>query len=135
LTINKPDEFNGYPELKRKLYSALSESDEGELSIAIPSQVSIAAPTPPPNPSGMATPAAANPQTAPEYLPLIVRIEYSLKNPVDGIQFVLPSDAYPFVSLLLITMLLSLTPLPACPSHVHVADFTGRCTMLGPVHR
>ena len=44
LTINKPDEFNGYPELMRKLCSDLFESDEGGPSISIPSQVSIAAP-------------------------------------------------------------------------------------------
>jgi transcription initiation factor TFIID subunit 2 len=126
LTINKPDEFNGYPELKRRLYSALSESDEGELSIAMPWQLSIAAPTPPPNPSGMAMPAAENPQTAPEYLPLLVRIEYLLKIPVDEIQSVSTSDAYPFVSVLLID-----TSQPnassSVSSHIHIADFTGRC--------
>jgi len=31
-------------------------------------------------------------------MPIVVHIEYSLRNPVDGIQFVLPTDAYPFVS-------------------------------------
>lgn len=92
VTINKPDEFNSYPELKRKIYSALSESDEGELSIAIPSQVSVIAPAPTQNGPSTST----NASNAPEYLPLVVRIEYSLKNPVDGLQFVLPSDAYPF---------------------------------------
>lgn len=30
-----------HPELKRKIYSALQESDEGELSIAIPPEVSL----------------------------------------------------------------------------------------------
>jgi len=30
-----------HPELKRKIYSALQESDEGELSIAIPGEVSL----------------------------------------------------------------------------------------------
>lgn len=32
-------------------------------------------------------------------MPIVVRIEYSLRNPVDGIQFVLPTDAYPYVSI------------------------------------
>lgn len=30
-----------HPELKRKLYSAYSEADEGELAIPIPRQVSV----------------------------------------------------------------------------------------------
>ena len=30
-----------HPELKRKIYSALQESDEGELSIAIPTEVPL----------------------------------------------------------------------------------------------
>jgi transcription initiation factor TFIID subunit 2 len=30
-----------HPELKRKIYSAMQESDEGELSIAIPTEVSL----------------------------------------------------------------------------------------------
>lgn len=34
----------------------------------------------------------------PEYLPITVTITYSLRNPVDGFQFVLPTDAYPYVS-------------------------------------
>lgn len=32
-------------------------------------------------------------------MPIVVRIEYSLRNPVDGIQFVLPADTYPYVSV------------------------------------
>ena len=66
---------------------------------------------------------------------MVMLIDYSLKNPVDGIQFVLPSDAYSFVSISLIAVFFSLTPLSVCSSHVRVADFTGRCMMLGPVHR
>lgn len=34
-----------------------------------------------------------------EFAPIIVKITYSLRNPADGIQFVLPSDAYPYVRL------------------------------------
>lgn len=32
-------------------------------------------------------------------MPIVVRIGYSLRNPVDGIQFVLPTDTYPYVSV------------------------------------
>jgi transcription initiation factor TFIID subunit 2 len=99
LTISKPDDFRGYPELKRKLYSALSESDEGELSIAIPSQVSITTAGPTDNQTGASTSANTSSQASREYLPITVRIEYALRDPVDGLQFVLPSDAYPFVRM------------------------------------
>ena len=33
-----------------------------------------------------------------EFQPVVVHIQYSLKNPVDGFEFVLPTDAHPYVS-------------------------------------
>jgi len=39
------------------------------------------------------------PVPGPEFMPIVVRIEYSLRNPVDGMQFVLPTDTYPYVSV------------------------------------
>jgi len=39
ITLSKADDVHLYPELKRKLYSALAECDEGELSIQLPPQV------------------------------------------------------------------------------------------------
>lgn len=33
----------------------------------------------------------------PEYMPITINITYSLRNPVDGFQFVLPTDSYPYV--------------------------------------
>ena len=41
VNISTPQDCHTYPELKRKLYSALTEGDEGELSIAIPKEVSL----------------------------------------------------------------------------------------------
>jgi transcription initiation factor TFIID subunit 2 len=41
LAISNPQDVHTHPELKRKLYSALAESDEGELSIAIPKEVPL----------------------------------------------------------------------------------------------
>lgn len=35
----------------------------------------------------------------PEFSPLVVNIVYSLRNPVDGFEFVLPTESYPYVSL------------------------------------
>ena len=34
------------------------------------------------------------------FAPITINIEYSLRNPADGLNFVLPSDAYPHVSIL-----------------------------------
>lgn len=41
INISTPQDCHTYPELKRKLYSALTEGDQGELSIAIPKEVSL----------------------------------------------------------------------------------------------
>ncbi|KAF9486524.1 TATA-binding protein associated factor Taf2 [Pholiota conissans] len=95
-----------HPELKRKIYSAMQESDEGELSIAIPAEVPLKqsshsssglsfaneVATPEPQTPGY----GQNQPTVPEFSPIIVNISYSLRNPVDGFEFVLPTDAYPF---------------------------------------
>jgi transcription initiation factor TFIID subunit 2 len=31
-------------------------------------------------------------------MPVVVHIDFSLRSPVDSIQFVLPTDSYPYVS-------------------------------------
>lgn len=41
LHISKPQDCHTHPELKRQVYSALAEGDEGELSIGIPKDVII----------------------------------------------------------------------------------------------
>ena len=41
INIPNPQDCHNHPELKRKVYSALAEADEGELSIAIPREVSL----------------------------------------------------------------------------------------------
>ena len=41
LTVSTPQDVHTHPELKRKIYSALAEGDEGELSIAIPKDVPL----------------------------------------------------------------------------------------------
>ncbi|KAJ3487118.1 hypothetical protein NLI96_g3752 [Meripilus lineatus] len=99
-----PDCHN-HSELKRKIYSALAESDEGELSIAIPKEVSVRqsghatvgiaseAATPEPQTPGFPHQSSAS---VPEFAPIVVHIAYSLRNPNDGIQFVLPTDSYPY---------------------------------------
>lgn len=41
LNISNAQDVHLHPELKRRVYSALAEGDEGELSIAIPKEVSV----------------------------------------------------------------------------------------------
>ncbi|KAI0308085.1 hypothetical protein B0F90DRAFT_1680044 [Multifurca ochricompacta] len=102
LTISNPQDVHTHPELKRKLYSALAEGDEGELSIAIPREVPLKVSGS--FHAGMATSEAATPEpqtpgasTLPtiEFAPITVHIEYSVRNPSDGLTFVRPSDTYP----------------------------------------
>ncbi|KAK0505753.1 TATA-binding protein associated factor Taf2 [Armillaria luteobubalina] len=83
-------------ELKRKLYSALQEGDDGELAIGIPRDVSLkysGTATPEPQTPGVSQ--AQNGHTAPEFSSIVVKISYSLRNPVDGFEFVLPDDSHP----------------------------------------
>lgn len=142
LNVSDPTNFHIYPEVKRKLYSALAEGDEGELAIAIPPHVSvkqvcsvhfpgtvfidilhtnsqvmrplvlsqvkvrdscITSPLLYPERRPAATPEPATPgprlstPMLPEFSPITVTIEYTLRQPTDGIQFVLPTEAYPHV--------------------------------------
>jgi hypothetical protein len=39
ISLSKADDVHLFPEFKRKLYSALSDGDEGELSIVLPNEV------------------------------------------------------------------------------------------------
>ena len=132
LSVSDPKDLHTHPELRRKVYSALADGDEGELSIAIPKEVSLKqsgsttgvvvsegvsifgsefsslglilhsctvyqAATPEPQTPGFAV--AHTPVAIPEFSPITVNIEYSLRHPVDGLQFIVPSDAYPYVSV------------------------------------
>ncbi|KAF9245714.1 hypothetical protein BU15DRAFT_85416 [Melanogaster broomeanus] len=108
INISTPQDCHTYPELKRKIYSALAEGAEGELSISIPKEVALRqsghvghsmasglaseVATPEPETPGP----SQTPVPGPEFMPIVVHIEYSLRNPVDGVQFVLPTDAHPY---------------------------------------
>lgn len=68
----------------------------------------------------------------PEFSPIIVHIAYSLRNPVDGFEFVVPSDAYPFVSRLLRIIHLFLDSVSkACTSCIYLSHLPGLREMLG----
>ena len=159
LNVSNVDIHN-HPELRRKIYSSLQEGDEGELSIAIPKEVSL-------RQSGQRTvtgiisegawlsslrssrpdrssrvAATPEPQTpgqqghhalpVPEFTPIQVKIFYSLKNPADGIQFVQPSESYQTVSVPYIVWKL-VTPdvSVASASRLHHPLLSGCRAMLG----
>lgn len=48
------------------------------------------------------TPGYSQTQTSiPEFSPITINVTYNLRNPVDGFEFVLPTDLYPFVSVII----------------------------------
>ncbi|GAK64470.1 TATA-binding protein associated factor taf2 [Moesziomyces antarcticus] len=88
-----------YPELKRRIYAAASDGAHGELSILIPPDVHIQSqragsraqsitPDDAPTPGGSS---ASN-----ELAPITVRVDYYLKDPTDGIQFMRPTADSPY---------------------------------------
>lgn len=76
------------------------------------------------------------PAPGPEFMPIVVRIEYSLRNPVDGIQFVLPTDTYPYVSVSNTSVYFVRTSsIVARSSCIHYPFLSRCCEMLGPLRR
>ncbi|KAG9075265.1 hypothetical protein FS749_013086, partial [Ceratobasidium sp. UAMH 11750] len=75
-----------YPELKRRLFGAAAEADEGELSIAIPTGFAL-------HPSN--APVDVQGAERPDLPPFVVMIEYSVHNPAQGLEFVLPTESHP----------------------------------------
>ncbi|KZT72927.1 hypothetical protein DAEQUDRAFT_685309 [Daedalea quercina L-15889] len=107
LNISNAQDVHLHPELKRKVYSAIAEGDEGELSIAIPKEVSLRqsghghaaagimseAATPEPQTPG---PLSQPTLPVPEFSPITVNIAYSVRSPSDGLEFVFPTDTHPY---------------------------------------
>ncbi|EPQ30343.1 uncharacterized protein PFL1_01869 [Pseudozyma flocculosa PF-1] len=92
-----------YPELKRKIFAAASDGVTGELSVLLPPEIHIQ----PQSIGGGPRAGSAVPEDAPtpggsgsggglEYTPITVRIEYYLKDPADGVQFVRPTADSPY---------------------------------------
>ncbi|KAF8323748.1 hypothetical protein DL93DRAFT_8248 [Clavulina sp. PMI_390] len=98
---SKPDDVHGFAEMKRKMFTAFSEADEGELSIALPPSL-LPVPRSVPSEPKEGTPSTSNPSrqsnSTSEFAPISVLIHYSMRSPSNGLEFVLPTDAYPYVS-------------------------------------
>lgn len=98
-TVSDTRDVHRYPELKRRIYAAASDGVHGELSILIPPDVHVqsqragsratsVAPDDAPTPGGSSS--------ANELAPITVRVDYYLKDPTDGIQFMRPTADAPY---------------------------------------
>lgn len=83
-----------FPELKRKLYAASSDGAGGEVGIVLPPQVQIES-----SRSADSTSAAAgevSTSSQQELAPIVIRIDYTLQDPVDGIHCIRPNPSAPW---------------------------------------
>lgn len=96
--LTQPENIHTYPEMKRQIWRADHEGDEGELGIAIPQGCIVRANT-------GRTPATATAATdqgpkLDEFEPFTIAVEYEVTKPGLGIVVVGPDDANPSVSFL-----------------------------------
>ncbi|KAG8714750.1 hypothetical protein FRC11_007261 [Ceratobasidium sp. 423] len=87
VTVSDPTDVHLHPELKRKLFAAGAEADEGELSIAIPPSFSL-------HPSNAPVDVQVS-SDRPDIPPFVLVIEYSIHDPAHGLEFVLPTESHP----------------------------------------
>ncbi|KAG9119594.1 hypothetical protein FRC07_005323, partial [Ceratobasidium sp. 392] len=76
VAVSDATDVHLYPELKRRLFGAAAEADEGELSIAIPTGFAL-------HPSN--APVDVQGAERPDLPPFVVMIEYSVHNPTQGL--------------------------------------------------
>ncbi|GAA6000165.1 transcription initiation factor TFIID subunit TAF2 [Rhodotorula paludigena] len=95
--LTQPDNIHTYPEMKRQIWRADNEGEEGELGIAIPSGCivrtaasSARTPSLAPTPGG----AGALPTTD-EFEPFTIAVEYEVTKPGLGLVVVAPDEANP----------------------------------------
>ncbi|KAG9096358.1 hypothetical protein FRC06_008750 [Ceratobasidium sp. 370] len=86
VTVSDATDVHLYPELKRRLFAAAAEADEGELSIAIPTGFAL-------HPSN--APVDVQGAERPDLPPFVLMIEYSVHDPAQGLEFVLPTESHP----------------------------------------
>lgn len=79
----------------RSLFDLL---DDTHVDITIPTAAT-------PEPQTPGTLFQPPPAVVPEFAPMIVKITYSLRNPVDGFQFIVPTDSFPYVRIIYLLVL------------------------------
>ncbi|GAA5898524.1 transcription initiation factor TFIID subunit TAF2 [Sporobolomyces salmoneus] len=97
-TLTEPSNIHTYPELKRAVWRADNEGEEGELGIAIPQGCVVRVPRPVGETPAANTPAASKNAEAPkpdEYESFVIAIEYEVVKPGIGLVVVGPDDANP----------------------------------------
>ncbi|GAA5878689.1 hypothetical protein JCM8547_002132 [Rhodosporidiobolus lusitaniae] len=95
--LTQPENIHTYPEMKRQIWRADNEAEEGELGIAIPHGTVVrvggggaGGRTPAP-----ATPAAGKESPREEYEPFTIAVEYEVTKPGMGVVVVGPDEANP----------------------------------------
>ena len=71
--------------------------------------------------------------SGPEYEEILIKVVYSLRNPVDGVQFMVPTDSYPYVRSSTYLKVFASRPnvlITANSARIYHSFFTGRCAML-----
>ncbi|GAA5961060.1 hypothetical protein JCM3765_006519 [Sporobolomyces pararoseus] len=98
-TLTEPTNIHTYPELKRSVWRADNEGEEGELGIAIPQGCVVKVPKPVGETPSANTPAPSKKDAeAPkpdEYESIVIAVEYEVVKPGIGITVVGPDDANP----------------------------------------
>lgn len=79
-TLSNPNDVHLYPELKRKLYAGSSDGIGGEITFSVPAD---------------AVQESQSDEAATDFVPLVVRIYYSIVDPTEGLQVVLPTEEAP----------------------------------------
>lgn len=91
-TLTEPSNIHTYPELKRSIWRATNEGEEGELGIALPQGCIIK----------VAPPEGATPREEAkkedEWEQIVISVEYEVTKPGAGIVVVGPDEANPSVS-------------------------------------
>ncbi|GAA5910197.1 hypothetical protein JCM8208_006756 [Rhodotorula glutinis] len=88
-SLTQPDNIHTYPEMKRHIWRADNEGEEGELGIAIPSGCIV------PTANASAAPTPGQPAGLDEYEPFTIAIEYEVLKPGLGVVVVGPDEANP----------------------------------------
>lgn len=92
-TLTEPGNIHTYPELKRAIWRATNEGEEGELGIGLPGGclVKVA--------SADGGNAKEDAKKEDEWEPIVLAIQYEVIKPGEGIVVVGPDEANPSVSL------------------------------------